>query len=158
MGGMGKCNPLHYKDTFTTAIELTGDSDTIKVCADNFNVVGELDEKNNCLENVWPYIPEKKPDLVITDIWTVGNRIHYTIENVGGAEAGRSDSGLYIDGRYSARDKVGPLAPAPAPGATSNEEFERYNYRGGEIEVCADYQDRIAEIDETNNCMEALID
>jgi hypothetical protein len=30
------------------------DSDTIKVCADYFNVVEESDEDNNCLENVWP--------------------------------------------------------------------------------------------------------
>ena len=42
-----------YKDTFDAVISCTGGSDTIKVCADNFSVVDELDEDNNCLENEW---------------------------------------------------------------------------------------------------------
>ena len=42
-----------YSDTFDAVISCTGGSDTIKVCADNFSVVDELDEDNNCLENEW---------------------------------------------------------------------------------------------------------
>jgi hypothetical protein len=42
-----------YRDTFDTVISCTGGSDTIKVCTDNFSVVDELDEDNNCLENEW---------------------------------------------------------------------------------------------------------
>jgi subtilase family serine protease len=89
-----------------------------------------------------------KPDLIITDIWIVGNRIHYTIENIGDAGAPRSYTGLWIDGRYLARDRVKSLGI----GEESNEEFASYNYKGGDIEVCADYDDRIDESDENNNC------
>ena len=42
-----------YRDTFDTVISCTAGSDIIKVCADNFSVVDELDEDNNCLENEW---------------------------------------------------------------------------------------------------------
>ena len=42
-----------YNDTFDAVISCTDGSDTIKVCADNFSVVDELDEDNNCLENEW---------------------------------------------------------------------------------------------------------
>ena len=43
----------NYTDTFDTVIEYTGESDTIRVCADNYDVVDELNETNNCVENVW---------------------------------------------------------------------------------------------------------
>ena len=42
-----------YSDTFDAVISCTAGSDTIMVCADNFNVVDELDEDNNCRENEW---------------------------------------------------------------------------------------------------------
>jgi hypothetical protein len=42
-----------YSDTFNAVIPCTGGSDTIMVCADNFSVVDELNETNNCLENEW---------------------------------------------------------------------------------------------------------
>jgi subtilase family serine protease len=242
-----------FTDTFDIVIECTGDSDTIRVCADNFNVVDELDETNNCLENECscvkkpdlvitekyetfvdggdinitykvnniggadagpsnttiyingsivlevptPGIPEGEchentvgpfncpcgetlnvavcadnkdevdesdernncevnevkcppclPDLVITDIWVDGNKIHYTIQNIGGEPAPRSLTGLWIDDIYRASEMDDPLAP----GEESNGVFARYSYREGKIEVCADYSDRIEEIDETNNC------
>jgi subtilase family serine protease len=89
-----------------------------------------------------------KPDLTITNIWIVDNRIHYTIENIGTADAPTSYTGLYINGIYRARDRVAPLAVA----ATSNEVFGGHNYRGGDIKVCADYRRRIDELDENNNC------
>ena len=44
----------NYTDTFDTVIVCTGNFDTIKVCVDNDHVVDELNETNNCLENVWP--------------------------------------------------------------------------------------------------------
>jgi hypothetical protein len=40
-----------YNDTFDAVTPCTDGSDTIKVCADNFKVVDELNETNNCLEN-----------------------------------------------------------------------------------------------------------
>jgi hypothetical protein len=44
----------NYTDTFDTVIACTGNYDTIMVCADTDGVVDELNETNNCLENVWP--------------------------------------------------------------------------------------------------------
>jgi C1A family cysteine protease len=95
-----------------------------------------------------PPIIEPTPDLVITNIWTVGNKIHYTIKNKGGIPAPKSYSGLWINEDCRARERVDGLAP----GESSNEEFARENYKGGEIRVCADYRDRIEESNEDNNC------
>ncbi len=44
----------NYTSTFNTVIECTGNFDTINVCVDDDHVVDELNETNNCLENVWP--------------------------------------------------------------------------------------------------------
>jgi hypothetical protein len=44
----------NYTDTFDTVIVCTENFDTIKVCVDNVHVVYELNETNNCLQNVWP--------------------------------------------------------------------------------------------------------
>ncbi|MGB3457704.1 MAG: DUF3344 domain-containing protein [Halobacteriota archaeon] len=71
-----------YTDTFDTVIECTGDSDTIKVCADNYNVTDELDETNNCLENEW-ICKEKKPDLNVTEI-----TVNYDASSLGGRAIG----------------------------------------------------------------------
>ena len=147
------CPPLapgaSYIGTFGPEDCPCGTTINVTICADNYNVVVESDETNNCEVN-WVDCPPCKPDLVITEIWVVGNRIHYTIENQGGADAPRSYTGLWIDGHYSARDRVDPLAP----GEESDEVFARENYKGGDIEVCADYQERIEEANENNNCME----
>jgi uncharacterized repeat protein (TIGR01451 family) len=143
--------PLASGDSFTNTVgpfDCPCDATlNVTVCADNGNVVEESDETNNCEVNEVE-CPPCLPDLVITNIWTVGNEIHYTIRNKGCIPAPTSYSGLYIDGGYSARDRVDPLAP----GDESDEEFARYSYRGGNIRACADYLDRIKEIDETNNC------
>ena len=124
---------------------------TVTVKADNDDDVTECNETNNEKTNtfVCPGPGPGKPDLNITDIWVNGNRIHYTIRNIGGVPAPKSYTGLYINGIYRARDKVGPLGI----GATSNEVFAGYNYRDGDILVCADYHDRIDEANEGNNCM-----
>jgi subtilase family serine protease len=123
---------------------------TVIVEADNDDDVVECDEENNCMTNIviCPCVLPL-PDLVIRKIWVDDNRIHYTIENIGGADAPTSYSSLCIDGIYRARDRVDPLPV----GLGRDEMFARYNYEGGEIEVCADYQDRIEEIDEDNNCL-----
>jgi subtilase family serine protease len=120
----------------------------VKVCADNNDAVEECDEENNCMTNILPCPGVPLPDLVITGIWINADRIHYTIENQGGAPAPTSYTGLWVDDKYGARDRVDPLAP----GEWSDEVFARYIYRGGNMEVCADYQERIEEIDDENNC------
>jgi hypothetical protein len=70
-----------YTDTFDTTIECTGDSDTIRVCADNYEVIDELDEMNNCLVNEW--ICKEKPDLNVTEI-----TVNYDASSLGGIAIG----------------------------------------------------------------------
>jgi hypothetical protein len=88
-----------------------------------------------------------KPDLVITKVWTDGGKLWYTIANQGTADAPGSRTGVYIAGRYVARGTAGALAA----GTANDEVIKRYNSKGGET-VCADYQKRVDESDETNNC------
>jgi subtilase family serine protease len=129
-----------------------GEDIEVKVCADNYDAVEECDEENNCMTNILPCPGVPLPDLVIMNCEPVGNRIHYTIKNIGTADAPRSLTGLWINGIYRASEMDDRLEPGDElPGV-----FARYNYRGGEIEVCADYPDRIEEIDEDNNCNWAL--
>jgi subtilase family serine protease len=74
-----------YTDTFDTTIECTGDVDIIRVCAvcaDNYNVIDELDETNNCLENEW-ICKEAKPDLTVTEI-----TVNYDASSLGGRAIG----------------------------------------------------------------------
>jgi hypothetical protein len=92
--------------------------------------------------------PSPGPDLVITNCEPVGNIIHYTIKNIGDAAAPISLTGLYIDDIWKAIKMDDPLAP----GEESNGIFGRYIYSGGDIKVCADYQNRIEEANEGNNC------
>jgi hypothetical protein len=58
-----------YTSTLPYLIEISGDEDTIELCADGPGWFNEENENNNCLENVWP--PELEPDLVINDIKAV---------------------------------------------------------------------------------------
>ena len=48
-----------YESSFRTKVELTGKVDNVKVCADNYNDVDELDEANNCLKGRWQPVAEK---------------------------------------------------------------------------------------------------
>jgi subtilase family serine protease len=125
---------------------------TVIVKADSDDDVTECNETNNEKTNtfVCPGPGPGKPDLDITAIWVVDNRIHYTIRNIGGEPAPRSYTGLYINGIYRARDRVAPLAVA----GERDEVFGGHNYRGGDIEVCADYRHRVDEANEGNNCMD----
>nr|QNO53014.1 hypothetical protein PNHJDAII_00018 [Methanosarcinales archaeon ANME-1 ERB6] len=128
----------------------TPPDDTIKVCADYKERVTESNESNNCLTEIWtcPVLP--RPDLVITDIWNEDSNICYNITNTGSATAPRSDSGLDVDGRFRVSDSVKSLAP----GESSMESF-RYRWTctppDDTIKVCADYKERVAESNESNN-------
>jgi hypothetical protein len=48
-----------YKGSFKTKVGLTGKVENIKVCADSYNDVDELDEDNNCLKGRWQHVVEK---------------------------------------------------------------------------------------------------
>jgi subtilase family serine protease len=123
-----------------------GDTVNVTVCADNENNVAESDETNNCEVN---FVDR---DLVITDIWSEGSTIYYNIKNIGSAKAPRSYNSLYVDGEIKSIDSVNELAP----GKSSAESFWGYSWTCtspyDEIEVCADYDKRIAELNEFNNC------
>ncbi|MCK4732963.1 MAG: hypothetical protein KAT65_10950, partial [Methanophagales archaeon] len=85
---------------------------------------------------------QAQPDLVITSSRMVGGHMHYTIANQGDADAPRSFTGVFSNGRYVARGIAQPLAAGEA-------RDEKINYKGGDT-VCADYQNRIAESNEDN--------
>jgi C1A family cysteine protease/archaellum component FlaF (FlaF/FlaG flagellin family) len=90
-------------------------------------------------------------DLEITDIWHEGARIYYTIKNNGTATVGSSYTSLTVDGIYKVRDSISSLGA----GELRNESFiYTWSCTGtsDEIIVCADYEDAVAEVNETNNC------
>ena len=102
-------------------------------------------------------LPE--PDLEITDIWTEvkeGKKfnttiIHYNITNNGDAKARRSVSNLTVDSiEQKKKGRVKPLAV----GDTGTGFFRYKGTPQSTIKVCADYNNRIAESNETNNCLD----
>ena len=97
-----------------------------------------------------------KPDLIITDIWHVGEVIHYEIKNIGNANApAGSETTLFADDVSVKEDHVStPLAP----GESVEGYFENYDWimhctpPHDKIKVCADNNNVIDELDESNNC------
>ena len=136
----------------------TSPEDTIEVCADYDKRINESKETNNCRTEIGicptptPTPTPTCPDLVITDVWNVGSTIYYEIENIGGVAAPVSYSRLYIDGRSKRSDNVKTLGPGESS-------IESFSYRwsctssSDTIKVCADHTKRIAECDESNNCL-----
>jgi hypothetical protein len=132
--------------------------DTIRVCVDFWNRIDECNETNNCETEIWSCTNSfqhaicELPDLVITDVWNVGNRIYYNITNIGNETAPRGFTNLSVDGVQVRTDRVSSLAL----GESSTESFWWYRWRCSPpedtIRVCADFQNRIAECNETNNC------
>ncbi|MCK4733695.1 MAG: hypothetical protein KAT65_14675, partial [Methanophagales archaeon] len=155
-----RVDPLLPGETLTRVFKYRGTltQSTITVCADYKDRIAESDETNNCLSNELKCLSCGLPDLEITAIWTkvkVGKKfnttiISYNITNNGDAKARRSVSNLTVDGvEQKKKDRVDPLAP--------EETLTRvFNYRGtpSKITVCADYNNKIVESDETNNCLE----
>jgi hypothetical protein len=56
-----------YTETLPYTIEMSGDNDTIELCADGPGMILESNETNNCLENVFER-PVELADLIIEDI------------------------------------------------------------------------------------------
>ena len=95
------------------------------------------------------------PDLVITSAWGEGNDTHYTvsytIKNVGKAPASASYANLSVDGSQVETMRM----PALGPGEERTYSFSTVIAITDEtdlIKVCADYNDTVVELDETNNC------
>ena len=95
---------------------------------------------------------DKKPDLIITNIWNVGTVVHYEIKNIGNGRAPKcSYTTLYVDGVSKSEDHVSiPLEP----GGSKEGQFNDYTCKQNDkIKVCADNNNVIEELDESNNCM-----
>jgi len=98
-----------------------------------------------------------KPDLIITDIWHVGNVIHYGIKNIGNANApAGSETALFVD---DVSVKEDPVSTPLAPGESVEGYFKNYDWIMNctlphvKIKVCADNNNVIDELNEDNNCM-----
>ncbi|HIE32093.1 MAG TPA: DUF3344 domain-containing protein, partial [Methanosarcinales archaeon] len=53
-----------YTGTFATVLTMTTPNDLLKVCADSFDDVMEIDEENNCMESFYPAGIEIKVDVL----------------------------------------------------------------------------------------------
>jgi hypothetical protein len=97
----------------------------------------------------------KKPDLIITDVWHEDGSIYYQIRNIGEATAPAGhDTLLSIDDNEVAKNVI---ATELAPGQRLKDSFAatwQCSQPQHSVEVCADADDDVAEIDETNNCRE----
>jgi uncharacterized repeat protein (TIGR01451 family) len=99
------------------------------------------------------------PDLIITDLWPVGNTIHYQLWNAGAATAAPGHAtGLTIDGFSFPGDT---LSVALAPGERVSRYFPPYGWScsaiSDTIRACADAVDVVWESDEGNNCREETV-
>lgn len=94
-----------------------------------------------------------KPDLIIEDIWKVGDKIYYRIKNQGTAAAVATVTKLSIDGVVKSTDTV----PALAVGAASTESFTSYAYSctgaSDSVVVTADSTNVALESNGANNSM-----
>jgi hypothetical protein len=130
--------------------DLTGFSDTCPdadkddICDTTYTVIG------NNIDYLPLAKPTLRPDLVVTDIYTVGGRIYYKIKNQGTAPAGSSVSELKVDGVVKETRTIGGLA-------VGEEREESFTYAwtcSGDydvITVTADSTNVIEEINEGNN-------
>jgi hypothetical protein len=109
-----------------------------------------------------------KPDLVITDIWLSGETVYYKIKNQGSAEAGQTQSALYVFDLEEATGYVDSLAA----GEEKTESFSNWSWPyatpGGsgfgatplkpfDVKVCADTENDIEESDKSNNCLVKIL-
>ena len=97
-----------------------------------------------------------KPELVITDFWTEGDKAYYKIRNIAEVQSQASTTYLYIEGNY--RDSS--LVEVLAPGQERTQTFPNYNWTYGAsrayrlpVRVCADARNQVGEYDEYNNCL-----
>ena len=101
-----------------------------------------------------------QPDLTITAMRHVGSSIYYTIANVGTAACGTPNqpashyTALFIDGQLATQDHV---TVSLNPGASVERQFAwQYAISGAQdtVRICADYQQNVQELSESNNSRE----
>lgn len=109
------------------------------------------------------------PDLMVTEIWLLGDTVYYKVVNLGNVEAKLSLSKLYIDNLEKATDYL-DIVPG---GQEVTGVFHQYHLQvtpAGltpefptsapatvRVKVCADVNDEIKEGDEFNNCHSKLL-
>ena len=130
---------------------------TVTVCADNYDVVDESNEDNNCMTNTFacPVGPQPGgPDLVVEKtVNVVGDTfvVDYTVTNIGNEIAGASRTTKYVDGVSVETQHCQRLGP----GASYSDTFGPEPCPCGQIlnvTICADNYHVVVESDETNNC------
>lgn len=98
-------------------------------------------------------VKENRPDLVIEDITVYVNAMGYTIKNIGESTSDISIMGIYLNGIEVSSDIAFQLFPG-----SSRSEYVEYKpdctRELNTIIVCADYEDKVNESNETNNCLE----
>ena len=141
---------------FNYTVYCSDDSDTVSACADCGGVVDESVEDNNCLDNEWP-CHAVGPNLVVTakeENWQDRDtyKVLYTVMNIGTEPAGISRTRVTVDGVEMGRN----LTPALGVGESIQGVFGPFPYTGPEdtIIVCADVEDDVEEMMETDNCLE----
>jgi subtilase family serine protease len=144
-----------YDGTFDDyEIEITDEMDELELVADIEGEVTESDKDNNSYESTWP-----GSDLVISNLsvqWLEEGstyELSFTVENTGVGDVSTSILSISIDGEQLTTMSC----PNIDAGETYKQTYGPVTLSDGKdtIEVCADYEDRINEADEDNNCMQA---
>jgi len=132
---------------------LSGENDTIRICADSGEIINELNETNNCLENVLeaPGMPDlivwvalKTPGYVNED-----NILGVRVKNTGSEDAGSFNVSLAIDETQVPEQTVSSLAA----GETTEIEYAWMpaELGGHALSATVDTNNDVSESDETNN-------
>ena len=132
---------------------LSGENDTIRVCADSDEIINELNEMNNCLENVLE--APSMPDLIVwVALKTPGyvnedNILGVRVKNTGTEDAGSFNVSLAIDGTPMPEQTV----PLLAGGETTELEYAWMPTELGThlLSATVDTNNDVEESDETNN-------
>ncbi|CAD6493704.1 MAG: Outer membrane protein assembly factor BamB [Candidatus Argoarchaeum ethanivorans] len=132
---------------------LSGENDTIRVCADSGEIINELNETNNCLENVLE--APSMPDLIVwVALKTPGyvnedNILGVRVKNTGTVDAGSFSISLAIDGTQMPEQTVTQLAE----GETTELEYAWMPTELGThlLSATVDTGNDVSESNETNN-------
>ncbi|MBN1152397.1 MAG: hypothetical protein JXA58_04235 [Dehalococcoidia bacterium] len=127
-----------------TRVVTPGDSTTYTLTA--ASGVGSVAVSTVVLVSAPPSPGVEKPDLVVTSIGRDGSVVKYTIVNQGTADAGPSNSRLFIDGAEKATDAVAALAA----GASRTESFDLSYACSGTSDVLLVQVDKDNLVDESN--------
>ncbi|MFC1969500.1 CARDB domain-containing protein, partial [Chloroflexota bacterium] len=129
--------------------------------ADHFDNIVESDEGNN-FKLVTLSVTYSLPDLIVEDItWSPSNpapgelvNFTYTIKNQGDGSAMTSEVHYYIDGSQQGFSNFSPI---PAGGTATGTFTWKAELGEHTIKAITDYNDNIAESDETNNEKESAL-